>query len=170
MGFDLNAFLGRTSELRTWKGRLPSAVVCELGGDLGLVPVTGQLFQELRARLGEEEANRLDAALGARTYPSASQQEEARRWGAEASAGAPVAYLSVGEFGDQGYEEATLWSGGREVLSRVRIGAVLAHLRDQAGLDLGNQPIDLERHRGEDAAEKWAAAAIAQSLAGAENG
>src|SRR5262249_58686726 len=123
MGFDLNAFLGRTSELRTWKGRLPSAVVCELGGDLGLVPVTGQLFQELRARLGEEEANRLDAALGARTYPSASQQEEARRWGAEASAGAPVAYLSVGEFGDQGYEEATLWSGGREGLSPVPVRA-----------------------------------------------
>ena len=44
MGFDLNAFLGRASELRAWRGQLPSAVVCELGGDLGMVPVTGRPF------------------------------------------------------------------------------------------------------------------------------
>src|SRR4051812_8068666 len=59
MGFDLNAFLGRASELRTWKGRLPSAVVCQPGGELGLVPVTGKLVQDLRTWLGQEEANRL---------------------------------------------------------------------------------------------------------------
>jgi hypothetical protein len=128
--------------------------------------VTDKLFQELRARLGEQAADRLDAAQDARTYPSPSQEEGARRWGSEASVVTPVAYLSVGEFGDQSYEEATLWSGGREVLSRVKIGAVLAHFRDQAGFDLGNQPIDWERHRGEDAAEKWAAA-NSQGRAGA---
>jgi len=159
MGFELIAFLGRTSELRCWKVRLPSTVVCELGGDLGLVPVTGKLYQELRARLGEEEASRLDAQ-SPRTYPSPSYEEGMRRWGAEASANTAVAYVSVGEFGNQSHEEATLWSGGREMMSRVRVGAVLAHFRDQEGLDLGDRPIDveLERYRGEDAAEKWAAA------------
>ena len=162
MGFDLFAFLGRASEMRTWKGRLPSAVVCQLGGDLGLVPVTRKLFQELRVRMGEEEAKRLDAAEGYPTYPSAGDEEAARRWGVEASAGTVVVYVSVGEFGDQSYEEATLWSGGREVLSRARIPAALVYLRDQAGLDLGNEPLDLEKHRGEDAAEKWAAAASLQ--------
>lgn len=167
MGFDLNAFLGRTSELRTWKGRLPSAVVCELSGDLGLVPVTGKLFQELRARLGEEEANRLDAAQAYATYPSPSHEEGARRWGSEASGSTAVAYVSMGEFGNQSHEEATLWSGCREVLSRVNVRAVLDYFRDQAGLDLGNKSIDLERHRGEDAAEKWAAAASQEGQAGA---
>lgn len=159
MGFELNAFLGRTSELRIWRERLPSAVVCQLGGDLSLVPVTGKLYQELRAQLGEEEANRLDAQRP-RTYPSATYEKAVRRWGAEASADTAVAYVSVGEFGSQSHEEATLWSGGREMLSRVGIKAVLAHFRDQAGLELGDRPIDveLERYRGEDAAEKWAAA------------
>jgi hypothetical protein len=78
-------------------------------------------------------------------------------------------YVSTGEFGDQSYEEATLWSGGREILSRAGVPAVLAHLRDQAGLDLGTEPLDLGRHRGEDAAEKWAAVARSQTPAGAEN-
>jgi hypothetical protein len=159
VGFDLNAFLGKTSELRAWKRRLPSAAVCELGGDLGMVPATRALFGELRAWLGDAEADRLDAARGASTYPSASHEEGARRWGADASAGTAVAYFSLGEFGDQGYDEATLWAGGREVLSGVKVRDALAHFRDQVGLDLGTKPIDLEHHRGEEAAEKWAAAA-----------
>lgn len=159
MVFELNAFLGRTSELRTWKRQLPSAVVCELDGDLALVPVTGKLYKELRARLGAEEANRLDAHRPG-TYPSPSYEEGVRRWGAEASAGTVIAYVSVGEFGNQSHEEAMLWSGGREMLSQVEVKTVLAHFRDQAGVDLGTRPIDveLERYRGEDAAEKWAAA------------
>jgi hypothetical protein len=158
MGFDLNAFLGRVSELRTWQGQLPSTVVCELSGDLGLVPVTGKLFQELRARLGQEEAKRLDAAQGYPAYPSPSHNEGVRRWGAQASKGTAIAFVSMGEFGDQSYEEATLWSDGKEVLAAGKLREVLAHFRERAGFDLGNTPIDLEQYRGEDAAEKWAAA------------
>jgi hypothetical protein len=159
MGFDLQAFLGKASDLRTWQGRLASAVVCPLGGNLALVPVTRELFQEFRARLGEAEADRLDAAQGHPTYPSPSYGEGARRWGAEASRGTAIAYVSNGEFGDYGYDDATLWADGREILSGVPAQAVLDHFRDRLGLDLGSEPIDLGRHRGEDAAEKWAAAA-----------
>ena len=164
MGFDLNAFLGRVSELRTWKDHLPSVVVCELSGDLGLVPVTRKLFEELRARLGKEEANRLDAAQSHPGYPSPSHNEGVRRWGLQASKGTAIAYQSMGEFGDQGYDEAIIWSDGREVLSVLSAGSfrVLAHFREQAGFNLGDKPIDLEQHRGEDAAEKWAAAASRQ--------
>ena len=164
MGFDPNAFLGRASELWTWKERLPSAVVCPLSGDLGLVPVTVKLSQELRAWLGQGGADCPDAT---RASSSPGDEEAAPRWGAEASVGTAVVYVSAGEFGDQSYEEATLWADGREVLSRARVSAALSQLRDQAGLDLGNDPLDLGRHRGEDAAEKWAAAAIAQKPAGA---
>jgi hypothetical protein len=166
MGFDLNAFLGRFTELRTWKGRLPSAVVCQLGGELGLVPVTGKLLQELRAWLAKEEANRPGAAQAGRTYSPPDDEEVARRWGAEASVGTAAVYVSAGEFGDQSYEEATLWADGREILSRARVSAALSQLRGQTGLDLGNEPLDLGWHRGEDAAEKWAAAATAQRPAG----
>jgi len=157
MGFELDAFLGRRSDLQKWKGRLPSAVVCDLSGDLGLVPVTGLLFQGLRARLGTE-ADRLDASQSSRSYPPPSYKEGVRRWGVEASAGTTVAYLSLGEFGNQSHDEATLWSDRREVLSGVEVRIVLDYLRDEVGIDIGNGPIDLELHRGEDAAEKWAAA------------
>ena len=162
MGFELNAFLGRASELRTWTGRLRSAVVCELSGELAMVPATGALFQELRTRLGEEEANRLDTALGYRAYPSPSHEEAARRWAAEASRGTTIAYVSTDEFGNMGHDEATVWSEGKEILSGINTRAVLDHFLNQVGLDLGDESIDLEQHRGENAAEKWAAAAQKQ--------
>ena len=158
MGFELDAFLGRASELRKWKRELPSAVVCELGGELGLVPVTGKLSAELRARLGND-ADRLDRDASTRSSPSASQVEALRRWAERASAEAPLAQISTGEFGNQSHERASVWSGGEEVLSGVGVRAALDCLRDRAGLDLGNTPIGLEKYRGEDAAEKWAAAA-----------
>jgi len=115
-----------------------------------MVPLTGELFGQLAARIS----------------PSASGQEGARRWGAEASASTTVAYVSLGEFGDHSYDDATLWSDGKEVLSRVTLRAVLAHFRDQARFDLGNKPIDLETQRGEDAAERWAASAILKEFVG----
>jgi hypothetical protein len=136
MGFELNAFLGRASDLRGWKGLLPSAVVCELSCDLGLVPVTGKLSLELRGHLGEEEANRLDAAQGYSTFPSPSYEEGVRRWGLRASEGTAIAYVSVGEFGNQSHEVATLWADGSEVRSLVNLRAVLAHFRDETGFDL----------------------------------
>jgi hypothetical protein len=159
VGFDLEALLGRDSELRRWKRELPSAVVCTLGGELGMVPLTGKLLGELRGRLGNEAA-RLDADEKHRAYPSASMNEAIRRWCAHASATAPVAHVSTGEFGDVSYERATLWVDGRAVPSGGGLRAVLGYFRDEAGLDLGDRPIDLEIYRGEDAAEKWAAAAI----------
>jgi hypothetical protein len=163
MGFDLNAFLGPTSVLRKWTTEFPSAVVCPLSGDLAMVPVTAKLFQKLRARLGSDVADRLDAAQCYPTSPSPSHEEGARRWGAEASHGTFIAYVSLGEYGDFGYENASLWADGKLVLSDVGLQTVLDYFGAEAGLVLGGQPIDLERYRGEDAAEKWAAASLLQN-------
>jgi hypothetical protein len=159
VGFDLEAFLGRSADLRSWKRDLPSAVVCELSGELGLVPLTGRLFRELAARLGDEAA-RLDGAQKHRTWPSPSMKEGIVRWAAAASRNTAMAHVSTGEFGDTSYEYVTVWADGAVVLAGGGLRAVLAYFRDRAGWDLGDQPIDLEIHRGEDAAEKWAAAAL----------
>lgn len=140
MGFELDAFLGRASDLRTWKERLPSVRVCVLSGDLGMVPLTGKVSQEMRA---------------VRAAPS--REEAVRGWAAEASRGAAVAFVSMGEFGNQSHEEVTVWSRGREILSLVPLRAALDYFRDRAAVDLGDTPFNLERHRGEDAADKWAA-------------
>lgn len=155
MGFELEAFLGRSADLRGWKHHLPSAVVCELGGELGLVPLTGALFRELAARLGDEAA-RLDEAEKYRTWPSPSMNEGVRRWAAEASRGTAVAHVSTGEFGDTSYEHVTVWADGAVVVAGGGLGAVLGWFRERLGIDVGSGPIDLEIHRGENAAEKWA--------------
>lgn len=164
MGFELYAFLGKASELREWKGELPSIVVCPLSGDLGLVPVTGELFEELRARLGREEADRLDATQQYSTYPSPSQEESVRLWGEYASRKATIAYVSASEFGDSSHESAVLWSNGKEIPFRGGIGAVLDYFRDRVGIHLEKEEIDLEKYRGETAGEKWAAATILHEL------
>jgi hypothetical protein len=136
--------------------------VCELSGDLGTVPATDRLYQELRARLGTDEAQRLDAARGVSTWPSASGEAGAHRWALQASRGTTVAYVSVGEFGDQSYDRATVWTDGREVLSGVVLQTVLDYLRDTVGLHHTTRPDDLEQERGDNAAERWAAAAQSQ--------
>jgi hypothetical protein len=123
-----------------------------------------KLFQELRARLGREEADRLDATQQYSTYPSLSHEEGVWLWGAHASRYTTIAYVSASEFGDSSHESAVLWSNGKEIRSGVDIGAVLRYFRDQVGIHLGKKHIDLEKYRGEDAAEKWAAAAILHEL------
>ena len=145
MGFELRAFLGRASDLRTWQRQVPAAVVCALSGELAMVPATGVLEGQLQAQLGKEDP--------------------ARRWAAQASRGTAVAYVDLFEFGDMGHEHASVWKDGREVLAKVRLREALDYLSGQAGFDLGAQPIDLERHRGETAAEKWAAEAARQEPA-----
>ncbi|HUP23871.1 MAG TPA: hypothetical protein VNB06_13125 [Thermoanaerobaculia bacterium] len=161
MGFFLEAFLGSESALRAWQRRLPAAVVCPLNGELALVPVTGALYRELRAVLGEKEAARLDAAQPP-TWPSPSFVAAVRHWGAEASRAAPVAHLSTGEFGNYGHEEVTLWVGGREVRSRADLATALRFLRSEAGLSFDEAAVNVEKHRGEEAADKWVAEALRQ--------
>ena len=144
MGFQLDAFVGRAAELQRWKVQLPSTVVCPLSGELGLVPLTSRFSGELRTWVGE---------------PKVSYPEYVLRWGKEASGDMIVAFVSVGEFGNQSHEEVTIWTQGREVMTGVRLMPALDYLREKAGMDLGDRDIEslLEQHRGEDAAEKWAA-------------
>ncbi len=146
--------------MRQWKEALPSVVVCQLSGDLGMVPVTGELFEDLRARLGREAADRLDAAQQYSTHPSPSHQEGVRLWGEHASRNTALAYVEASEFGDSSDESAVLWSQGKVALSRNEIGAALRYLHDRAGIRLERKDFDLEKYRGETAAEKWAADAI----------
>jgi len=51
----------------------------------------------------------LVSSEGLHRAASSPGDEEALRWGEEASAATAVLYVSAGEFGDESYEEATLW-------------------------------------------------------------
>jgi hypothetical protein len=123
--------------------------------------VTDQLAQELGAWLGKQET-----ARGPRTGPAPGANEAARRWGKEASAGTTVALVNLGERGGDSHRDATLWSDGKELLSGVSLRAALYHFRSEARVDIGHDGVNLAKHRGDDAAEKWAAEAILKELVG----
>jgi mannose-6-phosphate isomerase-like protein (cupin superfamily) len=142
MGYELEALLGSARDLRRWKQMLPATVVCRLAGDLHLVPVTDALGRELVAHTG---APRLDEAL--------------RRWLVDASQRAAIAHVSGYEFGDEGDDVYEVWSGGQVVLGRCGEHAVADFFRDRRGLAIPRASFDIGRHRGESAAEKWAATA-----------
>lgn len=143
MGYELEAFLGRACDLRRWKAALPATVVCRLAGELHLVPVTGALGRQL---LAHTSAASLDEAL--------------RRWLASASREADVVHVSGYEFGDQGDDVYRVWSAGAVVLGPTGEFKVADYFRDRMGLDVPHGSFDIGRHRGESAAEKWAARAL----------
>ena len=58
MGYELQALLGEAGELRAWNRELPATVVCRLGGELCLVPMTWQFEKGLLAHTGESAAEK----------------------------------------------------------------------------------------------------------------
>ncbi len=144
MGYELHALLGDASILRRWKTALPARRVVCLGGDLGMVPITWALQQQLRARLTPGEKGAHDTSV------------VSSRWAQEASVDGAVAYADLFEFGDWGHEKVTIWLARREVIVDVRVGEALAWFREVAHVATGGAPIDLERYRRDTAAERWA--------------
>jgi hypothetical protein len=141
VGYELQAFIGEAGELRGWKRELPATVVCRLSGELWLVPVTGWFEKELLAHTG---APHLIEAVHA--------------WAAAVSRRTLIAHVSGFEFGDRGTDDYLVWAGGEIVLATPHEGKVAAIFRERAGLDAG-AGFDIGRHRGESAADKWAAEA-----------
>ena len=144
MGLELDAFLGRRSELARWSAELPAAIVCPLAGELGMVPLTGELREALAARVW----------WGDPQY----------RWAARASRDMLVGHVQLYEFGERSAEKARLWVKGREVLRDVTPGVLLGALQER-GIDFPEGEIRLERERTESAAERWAAWAIVDRAA-----
>lgn len=144
MGLELDAFLGRSSELGRWSGELPAAIVCPLAGELGMVPVTQELREALAARVW----------WGDPRY----------RWGAFASREMAVGYVSLYEFGDTSAEKTRLWANGKQVLADATPSALLRALHEH-GIDFVEGEVRLERERSESAAERCAAWSIVDRMA-----
>jgi len=134
MGFWLDAYLGKTIALRSWRQTLPCAVVCRLSGELGMVPLTDALLMEMK-------------------------RQSLVRWEINASQESALAYISISEWGDQSKDFGIVWKQGSVTFSG-NSAAVLTYLREQEWIEFNPVDFDLEYYRGEDAAEKWAAAAI----------
>lgn len=146
MDFRIMAFLGPVSALQEWKRLLPSAAVVALTDELGLVPVTGNLRQELRRFLKAERQ---------------SDNDVIQLWGAHASKDCTIAYISADCFGDfysDGIQYAYSWTNQQAIQSALFINDALRLLgvkvrpgeREFAAVDLGRYPDT----------ESWASAGI----------
>jgi hypothetical protein len=77
--YDLTAFVGKLRDLREWKVAPGpgSIVVCPLTDDLGLVPATGALFDELVSRFDRATVDRLERDIQQRLTAVDSAVERA---------------------------------------------------------------------------------------------
>ena len=132
MGYELDAFLGKTESLLAWKNTLPSAVVADVVADVGLVPLTSELYHDLavfvdRQGMAPEESGRTGSFLdlGYVDGPGWPMGPIAA-WGRAASVGTTIAFITARYFGDDGDESVTLWTDGKA--SRVQAHQALEAL------------------------------------------
>jgi HEAT repeat protein len=144
MDFRIRAFVGPLSVLRDWRRHIPSALVAALTDDLGLVPETDAFEQDLRRHLKAE---------------SQHEREVIQRWGAEASQGTTLVFITADSFEDfysDGVQNAFVWANQQVVQSNVSINDALRALGVQKAKTDEFRTVDLGRYPR---TECWAAAA-----------
>src|SRR5712664_2746236 len=102
MSYEIDAFLGKSSDLRNWNEGLGATVVFNLTAELGLVPLTSDLVRALQRnwrRAGNPKTNWCSAGAS-------------RRQG-----GTVVAFVSANYFGGQGGQSAAMWANQKIVKS-----------------------------------------------------
>uniref|UniRef100_UPI003F4962FE hypothetical protein n=1 Tax=Nonomuraea sp. CA-252377 TaxID=3240003 RepID=UPI003F4962FE len=101
MSYVLHAVVSDFDRLRLLSGDLPRAVVAPLRQRLGLLPVTGEIFDEL------SDVWRGDGPF---KLMSPAFAERLKDW----SRGGRVAYVEADFFGGDGSQSAALWENGRQ--------------------------------------------------------
>jgi len=147
MGFELKAVIGQDAALREWKRIFPSLVLCGTSGDLRLMPLTFKLEVEMGAWL---------AKCGIPLRIGSTEGQVAQTWLQVASTHAQLLYVDAFEFGDRGHEKYTIWADGKPTETTDSLREYFRYFREQAGIDPG-PGFDIEKYRGDTAAEKWAA-------------
>ena len=153
MGYHLNAILGDLKRLQAVASTVPPAAVVPLTGELGLIPLTEELFDAINK--GSTEKYEADE----RHFTYLSMQ--IARWLESLSAGTTIAYIEADYFGGRGTQCAVAWRDGIEVLPPTKAkGAInqvlrLLGIHAQSGQDEFDT-VGLSRHRN---MEDWLEAA-----------
>ena len=151
MGCEVDAFLGPFEVLLRWKELLPATVIFRLQDDVGLVPATGGLLQNLHSfHLSN---------------PPLSEDALVSTWGAKASKDCTIAYFSLFEFGDEGDASgnalASVWTN-QQAMPPCSVNSALRLLGVKATGTLDEfDAVGLGRYRKTDT---WAAAAILNGI------
>lgn len=103
MGYYLQAVIARQNVLEAHTGDFSSVALVPLACNLGLVPLTDELFDEIGATVDSGRFYKLTPAVIA--------------WAQAISAAGPVAYVEADFFGGTGGQGAVAWERGSELLS-----------------------------------------------------
>jgi hypothetical protein len=103
MGYDIQAIIGKQSELQTHSADFASAVVAPLAGGLALIPITDELLDEVGAAGDSGRFYKFTPAVA--------------NWLRTISASGPTAYVEAEFFGGVGGQGATVWTRGEQLLA-----------------------------------------------------
>ncbi|MBI5209176.1 MAG: HEAT repeat domain-containing protein [Elusimicrobia bacterium] len=149
MSYEIEAFLGRRVDLLRWTAELPSSLAASLFGELGLVPLTDELADQLRRWKGSEAAPMTEAVPG---------------WCRHASRQGPLAHATASYFGGEGRQSCDYWADGEPRALKISINDALARfgVRESGGRDAFDT-VGMGRHR---CTTGWAVEAVLDDLLG----
>ena len=113
MGYHLNAILGGYERLQAVASATPPAVVVPLAGELGLIPLTEELFDAINKGS--------TANYQAEERPFTYLSTQIARWLQWLSVGTTIAYVEADYFGGTGTQCAVAWKDGIEVLPPIKV-------------------------------------------------
>ncbi len=144
MGYCLNAIFGDRERLQKAASATPPAVFVPLRADLGLIPLSEELYDAVTK--GDTE----NYEKGAPCFTYLSRQVAS--WLQSLSTGATIAYAEAEYFGGSGGQCAVVWRNGTEVLPPIKakdaINQALSMLGVQAAHGMDEfDTVGLGRHR-----------------------
>ena len=101
MGYNLNAILGKFERLQAVASATPPAVIVPLAGELGLIPLSEELFDAIN----KGSTEKYEADKRHFTFLSA----KIASWLGSVSAGTTIAYVEADYFGGRGTQCAVAW-------------------------------------------------------------
>jgi hypothetical protein len=114
MAHQIQAFIGRHSDLHNTLSRFPSAHLISLPQGFALLPLSGTFVAEVGAQSGDER-HTIYPEFRMLTAPLA-------KLGIELSMHGPTAYAETEYFGGYGSQGAVLWDHGSVVFGPLRTG------------------------------------------------
>ena len=101
MGYFLQALIGKQNILKVHAPKYKNATVIELRENIGLIPITDELYEEIEGEQSDE-------------FYRLSESVES--WARLISADGLVAYIEAEYFGGDGGQSVVAWTGGNKCL------------------------------------------------------
>jgi hypothetical protein len=147
MGYYLNAFLGQVHNLKKIESKFTASKIVPLTTELALIPMTGQLFNEINNYRGNN-------SIGKWQFLTSDIENEILKLVEDEM----VAYIEVEYFGGEGGQSGIIWKDGKRIFEKEFDQEVVNSILRKFGVVKGKSKRDeldtigLGRHRN---TEDW---------------